>query len=378
MKNLRLLPAVLAFSLILMTGCEKETVDTPNSNSNLPSSGVKTGSQDYEKSAEQELNSKLDVNLEFGNIVEPTECGNTAFDYWFDDELSDWTGTSYNYARLSLAMFDLPTYDALVFVNSSEGQYFGKDGEHTQIMTKTFKDLNRFWDIDSDDIVLGAMHGDMLQDRDKVIRTYVAAYGMPTATAEYYADLVLAALDTYPEYRDGNHPIFTLNAFAQNSFEYPPYGINGVIPAKIIMGDGIVKGFTDLGFEDVAPQAILAHEYGHQIQFQRNVFDDGPRTAEKTRRTELMADALAAYYLSHARGATMQWKRVKQFLQVFYDIGDCGFSSTGHHGTPLQRMAAAEWGYKLADNAKKQGKILSSEQFIQLFDAKLPELVAVP
>jgi hypothetical protein len=72
----------------------------------------------------------------------------------------------------------------------------------------------------------------------------------------------------------------------------------------------------------------------------------------------------------------MQWKRVKQFLQVFFNIGDCSFTSTNHHGTPTQRMAAAQWGYSLADNAHKQGHILTAEAFAALFDAQLPYLVA--
>ena len=100
---------------------------------------------------------------------------------------------------------------------------------------------------------------------------------------------------------------------------------------------------------------------------------DGP---EATRRTELMADAYSAYYLSHARGAAMQWKRVQQFLQVFFNIGDCSFTSDGHHGTPAQRIAAANWGYNLANNAQKQGHIMTSQEFAALFEVQLPKLVS--
>ena len=177
--------------------------------------------------------------------------------------------------------------------------------------------------------------------------------------------------DQVPQYRDGNHPIFTFNAFAQSGFNFPPYG---VIPDKIIMGDGILEAYNAIGYSDVAPQAILAHEFGHHIQFQLNLFTD-ETSPEATRRTELMADAYSAYYLSHARGASMQWKRVKQFLQVFVNIGDCSFTSDNHHGTPTQRMAAAEWGYSVANNAQKQGQILSAQEFTRLFEAQLPVFV---
>ena len=71
----------------------------------------------------------------------------------------------------------------------------------------------------------------------------------------------------------------------------------------------------------------------------------------------------------------MQRKMAKQFLQVFFNIKDYGFESAGHHGTATQRMAAAEWGYSVANNAQKQGHILTAQQFIKLFEAQLPKLV---
>jgi hypothetical protein len=89
-----------------------------------------------------------------------------------------------------------------------------------------------------------------------------------------------------------------------------------------------------------------------------------------------MADAMAAYYLTHKRGGTMNRKRVEQFLEVFFQIGDCAFSNDGHHGTPNQRMAAAQLGFDVADQARKQGHILTSEQFHDLFVEAYPDLVA--
>jgi len=141
------------------------------------------------------------------------------------------------------------------------------------------------------------------------------------------------------------------------------------------MGDGIMDAYTALGFDDVAPQAILAHEFGHHIQFQLGLFSD-IESPEQTRRTELMADAYSAYFLSNSRGASMQWKRVREFLQVFYNIGDCAFTDNGHHGTPAQRMAAADWAYGIVTETQKQGHILSSQEFTALFEAELPILVS--
>jgi hypothetical protein len=391
MKHFRLLSASLAVAFTLLTACQKERGDTI-----APLDAQKSAAQATQlapvtqaqiaqliaalpKGTLEKLQQKsallVKLNPEYRDLVtraiQPTTCdANTPLNLWLDQQLADWNAQVITNA-LNLAMLDLPTYDALVFENSSANQYFGVNGDYTQRLTKTFKDLQRFWNIQSKNIVLAAMHGNMLLNHDRVVRTYVAVFGVDPATASQLADIVVLLADQVPQYRDGNHPIFTFNAFAQAGFNFPPYG---VIPDKIIMGDGILEAYTAIGYGDVAPQAILAHEFGHHIQFQLNLFTD-ENSPEATRRTELMADAYSAYYLSHARGASMQWKRVKQFLQVFFNIGDCSFTSNGHHGTPTQRIAAAEWGYTLANDAQKQGHILSAQEFTRLFEAQLPVLV---
>lgn len=272
----------------------------------------------------------------------------------------------------------IPTYEALFFQTEDTPQYFGYNGEFTKVMQKTDRDVKRFWDISSDDIQLLAMHGTVLQDVERVAATYQVAFQIapgvpvPRDLAVALATEVRAAVLADPALSGGNHPIFTFNAFAISA--------PGLIPDKIVMGDGILEGFASLGFGDVAPQAVFAHEFAHHIQYERNYFNDrvpGATTqAELTRYTELMADAMAAYYLTHKRGGTMNRKRVEQFLQVYFQIGDCSFSNSGHHGTPNQRLAAARFGFEVANQAQKQGHILTSEQFHALFVAQYPTIVA--
>jgi len=393
MKQIKRLTAVVACSFFLLTGCEKEMdsmIDTASQKQTTQLSASKEElaklraslPAGFEEKLRQDPGLMSSPHPQYRDMVrraivgDPNCDANTKSSQWLDKQLADWFDEDGNLdpaidVALDFAVLDLPQYDALVFENSSKNQYFGVNGEYTKQVTKAFKDLQRFWDIPSDDIVLAAMHGNMLLDRDKVIRTYEAVYDLPPAVAAAYADVVVELVDEIPQFRDGDHPLFTFNAFALNGFDFGPYGI---IPDKIIMGDGIIDAFTAIGYGDVAPQAILAHEFAHQIQYHLELFED-VESPEATRRTELMADAYSAYYLSHARGATMQWKRVQQFLQVFFNIGDCSFTSDGHHGTPEQRMAAAEWGYQLADKAQKQGHILSAQEFADLFEAQLPQLV---
>jgi hypothetical protein len=396
MKHLKLFAGVMAVSLLVITGCKKEPTSTDaalQTESNLsakPSGKLSAALQTkltalrstlpagYEK--RMQINSKLLITMhpEYRDMVQramkvitPTPCDdNTSLSQWLGGQLADWDNVVIFYAIIT-GMLDFPTYDALLFENSSANQTFGVNGQYTHPVTKAFKDLKRFWNIQSYDIVLAAMHGSMLRNRDKVIRIDMILYDDSPAVAAFWADLIIELLNEVPQYRNGNHPIFTFNAFAQSAFPFPPYGI---VPSKIIMGDGIMDAYQAIGYGDVAPQAILAHEFGHHIQFQLGLFTD-ENSPEATRRTELMADAFSAYYLSHARGASMQWKRVKLFLQVFFNIGDCSFNSNGHHGTPTQRMAAAEWAYSVADNAQKQGHILTAQQFTALFEAQLPSIL---
>lgn len=329
----------------------------------------------YEKRMNLQTPVAQKIHKEYRNMivnrmaVTPTPCSSTQLDTWLDEELADWDFEVIFFALVT-GMLDFPTYDALLF-GTNEGVYFGLNGEYTQQLNKSFKDIKRFWNIQTNNIVFTAMHGNMLQDRERVIRIDMALYGETREEAEFWADLILELLTIFPQYRNGDHPIFTFNAFAQTAFFYAPVGI---VPAKIVMGDGIMEAYKALNYDDVAPQAIMAHELGHHIQFQLDLFEgSGP---EATRRTELMADSYSSYFLSHARGATMQWKRVQQFLGVFFNIGDCAFTNPGHHGTPTQRMAASYWGYQVADAAQKQGHIYTAQYFTELFEAKLPSLVA--
>jgi len=172
-----------------------------------------------------------------------------------------------------------------------------------------------------------------------------------------------------------DNPLLTLNAFAFTTGGAPIPGI-GLIPDKIVMGEGLLDGLTAIGLGDVAPDYVHAHEFAHHVQFEIGAFLPGPPTPEGTRRTELMADAFAAYYSSHARGATFQAKRFTDVMASAFGVGDCAFSNNGHHGTHLQREASAAWGESIFDGQQKKGHIKSAFEMLWLFDAALPGLVA--
>jgi hypothetical protein len=267
-----------------------------------------------------------------------------------------------------LAAGDVPLYEALLFQSAATEQSFGYTGEHTQDIRQTERQLKSFWDIPSAGIEVVAMHGSTLLDVNRTAATYRVAYAVPADEAAFLADTLRRTLVNSETMRDGNHPYFTFNAV---SVAAQP----GLWPNKIIVGDGIMAAFDELGFGDVAPKAILAHEYGHQVQFSKHFGLRAPGP-ERSRYAELNADAMSAYFLTHKRGGTLNEKRVMQFLEVTYDIGDCQFTSGVHHGTPNQRRAAAQFGFALAHEAQKQGHILTADEFQAAFDAVYPSLIA--
>ena len=394
MRRIKLLSAVIVCSFFILTGCKKdirqdestllsEQLVAPSKAAGL-TAAQKERLQQIRASLPAGYENRMQLRSQFSQKVDPqyrdlvrqkfavtpTPCNpNTPINLWFDQELADWDDEIIYYAVVT-GMLDFPTYDALLFENTSEGSYFGVNGEFTQKLNKSYKDIKRFWNIETDNLVFTAMHGNMLLDRERVIRIDMVLYGDSRPVAEFWADLIIELLGIFPQYRNGDHPIFTFNAFALEGFPFPL----GDVPSKIVMGDGIMEAYEGIGYGDVAPQAIMAHELGHHIQFQLDLFPPFS-SPEGTRRTELMADAYSAYFLSHARGQSMQWKRVQQFLGAFFNIGDCAFTNNGHHGTHTQRMAAAYWGYQVADQAQKQGHILSAQTFTNMFELQLPTLV---
>ena len=173
---------------------------------------------------------------------------------------------------------------------------------------------------------------------------------------------------------DYDHPIFTLNAFAFSDEDQEVFLNFGLLPDKIVMGDGILDAYAELGLDGTASDLIYAHEFAHHVQYELQAF--GPYTPEATRRTELMADGFAAYYLGHARGARFRHDRLEENLLSSREIGDCAFSNPGHHGTPNQREKAVQWGIDTTESAANQGHIYSSQSMVELFDAALPVLIA--
>jgi hypothetical protein len=296
------------------------------------------------------------------------ECGPTILDEYLGPIISAWTPEE---AGLFF-QFGFLAFDEAYYLDNTEGEdYFGENGEYTQQIKRYDSNLRRFWNI-REPILLGDAHSNIYKDVPLLAKllqlTQVEGEGddahpISAETAMEIAQLIHVVFGT-DAFENYNHPLFTFNAFAAGDPE------NG-IPMKTVMGDGIMRAYKELGFEDVANHFIMAHEYGHHIQ----VFIDYiPITyqyfdPEETRKLELMADAYAAYYSAHKQGANMRGNKLAKAQDAAYSVGDCFYEDPGHHGTPNQRKLAASFGILIATDEYRKNEIISMKQFYRIFNA---------
>ena len=314
------------------------------------------------------------------DAVTPSECSTTLLDDYVDGLFAGMTDAQFAFlVQHQDVLLNVPTYDALFFGTAGDPDY--ALDSHAAQLSHTYRDLQRFWDIESDDIQLMAMHSDSLLDAPRIARTLEAM--VDTGELPPMTDAAIAAeaqtVATFMQAQDAafqDNPLWTFNAFAFSAEgETDPF--IAALPDKLIMGDGILAAYDAIGLGDVGPRVIMAHEFAHHVQYELGTFDGGPSDpAAATRRTELMADAMASYYATHKKGLALNRKRVSDALLSFYTVGDCSFTSPGHHGTPLQRERAAEWGADLAAAARPRSTVLPAATVIEMFDAALPGIIS--
>lgn len=310
------------------------------------------------------------------------ECSPTPLDAYVDQILADVDG----FTLLFLSLFgglDLPTYDAVFYGHTLPAEFDG--GAANTVVTHTFRDAKKFWDTRGDDITLVSMNssifGDDAASELRATKVLALMYGLdPESAADRaemaeYLDLIKSLIAGEPALAGGDHPIFTLNAFAFTTEGEPAGSPFAGISDRIAFGEGMFDALDAIGVGDIGVKSVLSHEYAHHVQFEQDVFGTatGP---EATRRTELMADAMSGYFATHKRGLTLNAKRLVEVVRSFNYVGDCSFTSNGHHGTPNQRARATDWGVDRAAALHKKGHVEPSRGVIDGFEAALPTIVA--
>lgn len=241
--------------------------------------------------------------------------------------------------------------------NNEEGEYFGSNGEYNEIVLNRMEQLEAFWSARQSDAVSGVTllgaHGTELDSTDNLVAlcfVLLQAVGEDATDQDCmdWATFIESIIVELPG--EFSNPLLSLNAFA---FLEPEVGD---LPA-IVVGDGIIEFLeyasidTDLGID-----FVVGHEYIHILQAAHGLYttvttDDDSSSTELLEQSELMADALSAYYLAHGQGDNLSVAETNHVSWHARNLGDAFASNEEYsaiHGTPGQRECAALWGAQLA------------------------------
>ena len=264
-----------------------------------------------------------------------------------------------DHQALNLSLVERYLYLNSQYITHYRGPvYFGKNGEYTHIVRNVRRKLEKFWELNHA-ITINAQHVADLNDRE-ILTDMIESFDedVPNRIESYRrADELLELSersDVLPE-----SPFFAMDAFSRK---------NGLI----VIGDGLIETFANMGIDEkLAYKAVLSHEWWHQIQtdhpnWMSPVDFDSPAAYSKY--IELQADFASSYYLTHKKGEAANWRQIEHFFEISYNIGDCHTESSQHHGSPQERLEAAQMGYDLANDARKKGKILKVSELYNYFN----------
>lgn len=107
-------------------------------------------------------------------------------------------------------------------------------------------------------------------------------------------------------------------------------------------------------FANLQPLLIVAHEFGHILQFKNGIPSDGPWQMEPH------ADYMGGWYVGNyvrtkgpgptgANKGTLNDDTLTVFAQTIFKLGDTNFNDKTHHGEPDYRAAMVRAGYDAAD-----------------------------
>lgn len=132
--------------------------------------------------------------------------------------------------------------------------------------------------------------------------------------------------------KDPSNPNSTYNAIS--------YGTG-----KIYYGEAIYNAAKAKSSDNIVNAMILAHEFGHQLQYTYNL----PSVNETTARAaELEADGMAGYYLRRPTGFNKSsFSQIAAAYEFAAQIGDNCTTCPGHHGLSSQRRSAVRLGFLL-------------------------------
>ena len=131
---------------------------------------------------------------------------------------------------------------------------------------------------------------------------------------------------------------------------------------------------------EVLIAGTFAHEVGHLLQYKYmanttyNYYDEND-----PKFLELQADFLGAVFLAdnHDRGFNKSFYEALPFIYDSFNVGDCHYASSDHHGTPSQRKTAAIFGWMVGGYLKQRAINEKSVKTMNRFKNNYSQLVNV-
>ena len=167
---------------------------------------------------------------------------------------SVWDGLTFkNISEIESFVAGVPTTSYQFVDGDDNTDTFGANGEYTHYVKNRVRSLEKFWDMPNLISVRG-QHTSTLEDLNVLRYVYENYSSAPPEVIDYLlgiAENFNTTSDQIPE-----NPLYASDGFAT---------FGGII----VVGDGIVSMLAETGLDaKVVWSGILAHEWGHQIQFQ--------------------------------------------------------------------------------------------------------------
>jgi len=359
-------PTTISFLLSISTAVSGETEEGHSTNVSTKSviAGFKPGIKSiFEKQGPPiRLDGRRRLQWPFAQ-----SC-TTPMSEWITEESNKLSYSTLNdYVDLQIGL--LPFLSKALFDDNEGDEFIGENGEYTNELFERNSQLERFWRLENPDIstseslLLGA-HGSMLRDTDKLARIAEIVYEV---NAGYSYEDVALLIQEVVEDMPGTYsnPLLTFNAVALSSLAASrEFGIDVV--DSIVMGDGIIEAIQAQGFGTDGPDFVLSHEFAHILQYELgNDPPVGGYSPGENRRQEMMADAMASYFMAHPEGGAHSVEEVDELHVTASLLGDYQFTQPDHHGTPAQRECSVLWAAGLGFEASE---IIPLTEFIDVFD----------
>lgn len=124
------------------------------------------------------------------------------------------------------------------------------------------------------------------------------------------------------------------------------YYVGSTVEFAVVFGRTYFKKLMTYDPSGITLLQTAAHEFAHVWVYRDGMFDTIRGGEPTVRRVELHADYLAGYYLGVRKRDNPDAKFYSAGIRR-WQSGDLQFLNTHHHGTPEQRLAAAEAGFLL-------------------------------